>query len=66
MGWVIQVRIESELGIKLLTHQGRVNNGIFSLNLPNANGHRECNFYQIIVLTGYSFTVLELKPPFFI
>lgn len=34
---MIQVRIESELGITLWTHQDRIDNGVFSLNLPNAS-----------------------------
>ena len=35
---VIQVRIESKLDTQLWIHQDRTDNGVFSLNLSNANG----------------------------
>ena len=34
---VIQVRIERKLDTQFLTHQGSIDNGIFSLNLPNTD-----------------------------
>ena len=34
---VIQVMIESKLGIRLLIYQDRKDNGVFPLNLSNAN-----------------------------
>lgn len=36
-GLVIEVRTESK-GTKVLTPQDKIDNGVFSLNLPNANG----------------------------
>ena len=64
---MIQVRIESELGTKLWTHQDRIDNGVFSLTLPEANAlDTECNSYLTIVLIVYSFSVSELKPSLFI
>ena len=34
----MQIRVESELGMTLFTHQDRTDNGVFSLNLSNAYG----------------------------
>ena len=62
---VIQVRIESELGTTLSTHQDRIDNGGFSLNLSNANGLDIINIiitciylYVVIVHILYSLTML--------
>ena len=35
---VIQVMLESKLGTRLWNHQDRIDNGVFCLNLSNANG----------------------------
>lgn len=36
LNWLIQVRMQSELDT-FWTHQDRINNGVFSLNLSNDN-----------------------------
>ena len=63
----MQVRIESELGTKYWTHHGRIDSGVFSLTLPNANELDIVNViiacmhvYIIIELIVYDFTMLDL------
>lgn len=50
---VMQIRIEGKLDTILWIHKDRIDNGIFSLNLPNANGldiYCLCILYIVIVL----------------
>lgn len=60
----MQVRKECDLGTELWTHQNKIDNGAFSLNLPNANKLDivfvilTCLYlYIVIVQIGYSFTM---------
>ena len=38
LGLVVKVRIENKLGTKLWIYEDRIDNEVFSMNLPNANG----------------------------
>lgn len=67
----MQIKIESELCTKYWTHHDRIDSGVFSLTLPNANELNIVNViftcmhvYIIIVLTVYDFTMLDL--PFYL
>lgn len=60
----MQMRLENGLGATLLTHQDRLDNGIFCLNLSNAGELDIANviiaqvcLYIVIVLIIYSFYV---------
>ena len=46
----MQVRIQSELGVKLWTHQDRIDDGGLSLNLPNTN---ELDIVTVVFLPVY-------------
>lgn len=58
-GLVIRVRVESELGTKLCTHQDMIANWVFSLNLPNPNG-RYCEHISYIIVLSIYFILLNL------
>ena len=61
----MQIRIESKLGTRLWTHQARIDDGVFSLNLSNANELDiveeciTCIYIYIMVLIVHSFSSIS-------